>query len=235
MSKTALITGNSSGLGLGLTGALLEKGYRIYGCSRRGCPLQHERLHDIRFDMNDHAWLAGFLKGLVADADHLDLVVLNAGMLGDIRDLHATETQDAKQVMDVNLWNNKAVMDWLHGWGKPIGQIVMISSGAAVNGSRGWSGYALSKAALNMLAKLYSHEFPDTHISAVAPGLVGTEMMDYLCTEADADQYPALQRLKQANEQGDIPSPRQTAEQMLHHLETFREHPSGSFLDIRQL
>ncbi|MCP3870534.1 MAG: SDR family NAD(P)-dependent oxidoreductase [Gammaproteobacteria bacterium] len=46
-------------------------------------------------------------------------------------------------------------------------QIVMISSGAAVLGNQGWGGYAISKAALSMLARLYAHEFTQTHISLV--------------------------------------------------------------------
>ncbi|MCG8100758.1 MAG: alcohol dehydrogenase, partial [Candidatus Thiodiazotropha taylori] len=38
--RTAFITGNSSGLGLGISQVLLNQGYRVYGCSRRGCKLQ---------------------------------------------------------------------------------------------------------------------------------------------------------------------------------------------------
>ncbi|MFO7808660.1 hypothetical protein [Guyparkeria sp.] len=37
MSANGLITGNSSGLGLAFSHALLERYYRVYGCSRRGC------------------------------------------------------------------------------------------------------------------------------------------------------------------------------------------------------
>ncbi len=75
-------------------------------------------------------------------------------------------------------------MDWLLEWGRPVRQVIMVSSGATVLGNKGWGAYALSKAGLNMLARLYDHEFPDTHISALAPGLIDTAMMDYLCVEA---------------------------------------------------
>ena len=102
-------------------------------------------------------------------------------------------------------------MDWLRARfvdaGKPVAQIVMIFSGATVLGNRGWPGYGLSKAALNMLAKLYAHDFPDTHISALAPGIIDTAMMEHLCVEADAEAYPALKRLRDARGTPDMPTP----------------------------
>ena len=152
--KAAFITGNSSGIGLALTEEYLSRGYKVYGTSRRGCRLTHERLHDVRCDLADFETVAPVLNALLGDVRKLDLVVLNAGILGDIRELHDTPMEDIRHVMDVNLWANKAVMDWLHASGIRIRQIVFMSSGAAVNGNKGWSGYALSKAALNMMAQL---------------------------------------------------------------------------------
>jgi len=156
-------------------------------------------------------------------------------VLGRIELLHRLPLDEAKAVMEVNLWSNKTVMDWLHAWGRPVHQVVMISSGAAVLGNKGWGGYALSKAALNMLAKLYAHEFPDTHICALAPGIIDTAMMDHLCDEADADAFPALQRLRAARGTEVMPSPREAAHRILSVLPALREQPSGSFVDIRQL
>jgi len=46
-------------------------------------------------------------------------------------------------------------------------------------------GYALSKAALDVLAKLYAHEFTQTHITPLAPGIIDRAMMDHLCEEED--------------------------------------------------
>lgn len=74
----------------------------------------------------------------------------------------------------------------------------MISSGEPVSGNRAWGGYALSKAVMRMLVRLYAREFADTHISALAPGIIDTPMMDYVCEEADSDAFPALNRLRKA-------------------------------------
>ena len=225
--KTAFVTGTSSGLGRGLAEYLLSRGWSVYGCSRRGCDLPGIR--DAMIDLTDERAVASALNRLLADVGALDLVVLNAGILGGIGDLVETPLKDLKRVMEVNVWANKGIMDWLHDWGRPLDQVVMVSSGAAVLGNRGWSGYALSKAALNMLAKLYAHEFEHTHIAAVAPGIIDTAMMDYLCEEADADAFPALERLRQARGTERMPGPLAAAERLVSVLSELRRWPSGSF------
>lgn len=231
--KNALITGTSSGLGRGLAQVLLGQGWRVYGCSRRhgGLP----GLREEQIDLTAHGTVASRLERLLAGVTRLELVVLNAGMLGEIRDISETPLAELKQVMEVNLWANKTVLDWLHASHIPVDQILLVSSGAAVLGNRGWSGYALSKAALNMLARLYAHEFPDTHLSALAPGIIDTAMMDHLCGEADAGRYPALQRLRQARGTDAMPGPEAAAARVVSVLPALRERPSGSFVDIREI
>lgn len=231
--RHALITGTSSGLGRGLAARLLEAHWRVYGCSRR--PSELDGLQEVQIDLTDHAALPAMLGRLLGDAPGLDLVVLNAGALGEIRDISETPLDDLKQVMEVNVWANKTVLDWLHDWGRPVDQILMISSGAAVLGNRGWSGYALSKATLNMLAKLYAHEFPDAHITALAPGIIDTAMMGTLCERSDAARFPALERLRQARGTAAMPNPEEAASRILSVLPALRKHPSGSFVDIREI
>lgn len=229
----AFITGTSSGLGRALAGQLLQQEWRVYGCSRRGCDLPG--VHDARCDLTDHDALPGLLDRLLADVKALDLVLLNAGILGEIRDLTATPLAEVKQVMEINVWANKTIMDWLHAWGRPVRQVVMVSSGASILGNKGWGGYALSKATLNMLARLYAHEFPDTHITALAPGIIDTAMMDHLCEEADAGAFPALERLREARGTAAMPAPAPAAQRLLSVLPRLAEWPSGSFVDIREI
>jgi NAD(P)-dependent dehydrogenase (short-subunit alcohol dehydrogenase family) len=207
--KSAFITGTSSGLGLGLAQQLSALDWAVYGCSRRGCQLSG--VCNRICDLSDTETIPVVLQGLLADVTALDLVVLNAGILGKIEQLTQIPLADLKQVMQINVWANKVVMDWLHGWGRPIDQIIMVSSGAAVLGNKGWGGYALSKAALNMLARLYAHEFTATHITEQAPGIIDTPMMDYPCDEADVKAFPALERLKQARGTPAMPGPQEAA------------------------
>jgi len=231
---TAFVTGTSSGLGRGLAEALLAEGWAVYGCSRREAALPG--LVHARCDLTDHGRLPQVLEGLLGGLSGLDLVILNAGVLGRIGLLAEMPLEEAKAVMEVNLWANKSVMDWLHRWGRPVGQVIMISSGASRLGNKGWGAYSLSKAALNMLARLYAHEFPRTHISAVAPGIVDTPMMDHLCEEADAEAFPALQRLRAARGTEAMPGPAEAARRLLALRDRIRaDYPSGAFVDIREM
>ena len=233
--NSVFITGNSSGIGLALTHEYIERGFEVYGVSRRGCPLQDDALHDVQCDRADFETVPHTLQSLLGNTPSLNLVILNAGVLGDICELHATQMADIRRVMDINLWANKAVMDWLHDSDIRIRQIVFMSSGAAVNGNKGWSGYALSKAALNMMAQLYAHEFPDTHIAAFAPGLVHTRMQDDIRDHVDSARFPSTQVLKDAIGTGLMPEPREAGRLLADAFARLPAWPSGSFLDIRSM
>ncbi|MGC9457645.1 MAG: SDR family NAD(P)-dependent oxidoreductase, partial [Halothiobacillaceae bacterium] len=152
-----------------------------------------------------------------------------------IADMRDTALDDLKQVMEVNAWANKTLLDALFARDIPVGQVVGISSGAAVLGNRGWSGYALSKAALNMLLRLYARELPQTHFSALAPGLIDSRMMDYLCADPDPQRFPALDRIRAARGTERMPGPQEAAERVFAVLEKLRDFPSGEFIDIRQI
>lgn len=227
------ITGNSSGLGRGFSEYGLENGWQVFGCSRRGCDL--EGVHDVQCDLADFDSVAPALKQLLDGVKQLDLVILNAGILGEIKPMHETSLDELKQIMDINVWSNKVVLDWLLEAGIKVDQVVAISSGAAVLGNKGWSGYALSKASLNMLLRLYAHEFSGTHISAIAPGLNDSSMMDYLCVEPDPQEYPALARIREARGTEVMPKPRQAAEKVMGVVQELKQFESGSFVDIRQI
>jgi NAD(P)-dependent dehydrogenase (short-subunit alcohol dehydrogenase family) len=234
MTRRAFVTGASSGLGAGLARALRRQGWDVYGASRRASGI--DGVHDCLVDLTDYAQVPSALAALLGALPRLDLVVLNAGMLGRIRDLGETSLPALKQVMEINLWANKVVLDWLLAWERPVEQVVLISSGASVLGNRGWGGYALSKAALNMLTRLYAHEFETTHLTALAPGIVDTPMMDHLCDEADAERYPALQRLRAARGTAAMPTPDAAAARVLEVLPILRSaYPSGAFVDIREI
>ena len=177
------------------------------------------------------------LEALLTGVKCLDLAILNAGILGTIRDMSQTPLKDLRSIMDINVWANKLILDWMHGTGLRVEQIVLISSGAAVNGSRGWGGYALSKAALNMLTRLYAHELPDTHLCALAPGLIDTAMQDYLCdaSQVNGSHFPSVQKLRDARGTPSMPSPEQAARRIAAAIPELKAYASGEFVDIRTL
>ncbi|GAB4170070.1 MAG: SDR family NAD(P)-dependent oxidoreductase [Wenzhouxiangellaceae bacterium] len=229
------ITGNSSGLGLGLTRSLLKRDAIVWGLSRRGCPIRDEALRDRKVDIGNLAHLEHHLERLLSDCLRLDLVILNAGILGRIRPLSETDVHDVEHLMRVNVWANKVILDWLIERAIPVGQVIAISSGAAVNMHYGWGAYSISKAALNNLIRLYAHEMPETHLTALAPGLVDTPMQDYLCGEVDSEEFKSVQKLKEARGTERMPTPDQAAERIMGLLDWLREQPSGEFIDVRNI
>lgn len=233
------ITGNSSGLGLGLTEALMDRDAIVWGMSRSGCPLKSKHddvLRDRRQDIANLNTLEEGLDRLLSDCLRLDLVILNAGILGRIQEISQTDVHDLEHIMRINVWANKIILDWLIERQIPVEQVIAISSGAAVNMNYGWGGYSLSKAALNNLVQLYAPEMPDSHLTAFAPGLIDTGMQDYLCGEIDSEEFPSVQKLKEARGTEDMPKPREAADRILDLLETLKnDNESGAFVDIRSM
>ncbi len=232
-----LITGTSSGLGYGLTRYYLENGHTVFGLSRKMND-DLKNIGDFKFlsqDISSFREVETNLLSFLKEVKVLDLVILNAGILNDIKDLKETTVEEIRQVMDVNVWSNKVLIDALKKQVKEIKQIVAISSGAAVSGSRGWNAYSLSKAALNMLISLYSKEYTDTHFCALAPGLIDTKMQDYIFNLPEEKDFPAVVKLKKAKERGQMPIPAEAAKINAHAIEKARNYDSGSFLDVRHM
>jgi NAD(P)-dependent dehydrogenase (short-subunit alcohol dehydrogenase family) len=234
--ETILITGVSSGLGHGLAEIALQRGATVYGCSRRQpADLLAQGLHwtaiDLRDEPNGRALFRDFLPAKSA----WSAVFLNAGKLGTIRDLADCPTEDLRETMEINVWANHWILQTLFAHAASVRQVVAISSGASVSGSRGWNGYSISKAALNMLVRLYAGEQPDTHFTALAPGLVDSEMQDYLTSLPPDDRFPPLEILREAKGTPRMPDGPTAAARLLDLLPQLLSTPSGSYQDVRHL
>ncbi len=236
--NTVLVTGNSSGLGKAFTQQFLNNGATVYGCSRRGCDIDHANLHDAQLDLADLDSVEPELKQLLGGVEQLDLVVLNAGILGEIKPMKALTMSELKNLMDINVWSNKLALDWLLENGPRVKQVVVISSGAAVNGNKGWGAYSLSKATINMLTRLYAAEYANTHFIALAPGLVDTAMQDTLCDPEifDGNAFPSLQKLRAARGSNSMPTADVAAKMMIQLFPMLMaDWCSGEFVDVRKI
>ena len=237
MSKTVLITGNSSGLGHGLTTACLERGWEVYGMSRRGSNISAGKLHDVTCDLARSQDIVPALTSLLDGVERLDMVFLNAGVFGELRLLTETSRDQLDEVMEVNVWANKTILDWLLTGGPQPGKVIAISSGAAISAYPGWGPYSLSKVALNKLMALYANEYPRVHFISLAPGLVDTAMQEYLCNQDDEtnSSYPLLEKFRTARGTPAMPTPKTTAENIISALPELGKLDSGSYADIRTL
>jgi len=232
-----LITGASSGLGYGLAKYYLEKGHTVFGISR-SLNKELKAFGNYEFLVQDVSHFgeietnfASFLKGV----KKLDLVILNAGILSKIKDLSDTTLDEIEQVMDINVWANKIIIDTLFRQVKTISQVVAVSSGASVSGARGWNAYSLSKATLNMLVNLYAKEKTGTHFCALAPGLIQTKMQDYVYSVEEEEKFPVVKKLKNAFGTSQMPNPAEAAKIVAEGIEKASNFESGMYLDVRKM
>ena len=214
-----LITGISRGIGYGLVKHYLEEGYEVYGLGRSnpfGDEIKFYKIDLTAFEKIPHA-----IESL--EIDSLDLAILNAGILGEIKLLKNWSVKELNNIFDVNVWSNKVLIDEICEFTK---KIVVMSSGAAVNGNPGWGGYALSKCAVNMMVSIYSKEI-DSKIYALAPGVIDTDMVRKVIS-GDKSSFPSLSRVEETKvdlESGVL--------RIIKAIKRLDEFESGSFIDVR--
>ena len=229
--KNILITGVSSGLGFALVQAYLDNGDAVYAIGKR-IPKKFENNPHFFFfpyDLSNTFMLKSTIKEFVQNRS-FEIAILNAGVLGEIATLSQIETEEIKKVMDVNVWANKELIDTLMQY-SIVKQIVGISSGASINGSKGWGAYSLSKATLNMLLKVYAKEQHETHFSSLAPGIISTKMVEHIIEEVDEILFPSARTLKESH----IQTAKEAAQNLLHTFPKLFNYESGSFLDVRTM
>lgn len=177
---TALVTGANRGIGLALVQRLVARGASVIATCRQpsaaleGLGVRIESGVDLGSDA-DVAALAGRLG-----EGALDLLILNAGILHP-DELTQVDLADVRLQIEVNaiapLRVAKALRPRL-GRGAKIAAITSRMGSIADNGSGGYYGYRMSKAALNAMAMSLSR---DLRVAGVAvgilhPGFVKTDM-----------------------------------------------------------
>ncbi len=237
MIKDAIIiTGTSSGIGLGLTKYYLENGYKVIGLARRN-PLElssYNNYAHISIDITDPIAISIAFDKLLKEIVNIKLIVLNAGVLGSIDRMESISIKDSKNVLETNLWANKSIIDKLILSKTNLKQVIAISSGASKNGSAGWGPYSVSKAALNILINTYSKENTKIHFSSIAPGLVDTAMQEHISSLENNDNFESINRIQAAKGTSDMPLPSAIAKDLAIMFERiYTNEISGEFFDIR--
>ena len=229
MKKNILITGCSSGLGLALTNYYLQKGFKVYGISRNKPEIQNQNFIHISFDLSQISEIKTSLTNILKEIKNLELVFLNAGMLGKIKILQELSIEEMQEVYNLNVYANKELLDILMQI--DVKNIFIISSGASKTGYKGWGSYSLSKAGVNMLVNLYSNEMFNTKIIALAPGVIKTPMTDYIRFELDENIFTSAKKLNE----GLVQTAFETAIKIDAFVNRIDEFETGSYVDIRQI
>ena len=214
-----LITGINRGIGRGLVEEYKKRGYEIYGIGRSN------PFDDINFYRCDLRAIERIKEAIESFNTKFDLVILNAGILGEIKLMKEWSVKELEDIFLVNVWSNKVLIDFL----TPISKkIIAISSGAAVNGNSGWGGYSLSKCVLNMMINIYAKE-TDTKLYALAPGVIDTDMVRKIIS-GNRDKFESLNRV----DIGKIEL-KEGVKKIVEAIDKLDEYPSGSFVDVRDM
>lgn len=193
--KIAVVTGANRGLGFESSRQLARKGYKVIVTSRdrnKGQAatekLQAEGLDvvyhplDVRSDESSQK-LAEFIN---REFGYVDVLVNNAGICIDEKSGHNSvfdaTTDTLQQTIETNVYGPLRVTQALIPLMKKqnYGRIVNVSSGMAQLSymEGGYTGYRISKVALNALTRIFASELQGTNIlvNSVCPGWVKTDM-----------------------------------------------------------
>jgi NAD(P)-dependent dehydrogenase (short-subunit alcohol dehydrogenase family) len=183
-SKSAVVTGASSGIGLAIARRLLDEGWRVIGLSRRAPEWRAEGFEHRPVDVADRPALLKTLEGLAPDAVVHAAGVLKTGRLGDL------DPADAAAMWNLHVVAAEALAQALVPAMPDGGRIVLVGSRTA-SGSPGRSQYAATKAAIVAMARSWAAELAPRGITVnvVAPAATQTPM---LADPARASVQPKL-------------------------------------------
>jgi NAD(P)-dependent dehydrogenase (short-subunit alcohol dehydrogenase family) len=184
------ITGGSAGLGYALAEALLRRGMAVALCARREGKLREAvdalsaigPVDGMVGDVGDPRFRDVWLSQVVRRFGHLDALVNNASILGDVPMpfLRDTDIGNLRNVFEVNSFAPVMLLQQALPLlaARPKALCLSISSDAAIGGYPGWGVYGASKAALDLLTKTFANETALDHVAiyAVDPGDMRTEM-----------------------------------------------------------
>lgn len=240
----AIVTGHSRGLGAAIARNLMARGIPVLGIARKShtalaaayAPL----LTEVTLDLSDADalghWLAGdALNAFFANA-HRALLVNNAGVVLPVAPPGVQGAAAIARAVSLNVAAPLMLADAVVAASSHLAdrRILHISSGAARSAYAGWSVYCATKAALDHHARAVTEDaIPGVRISAVAPGVVDTDMQGEL-RASDPANFPALPRFEALKREGQLVSPEDCAERLIAHTlsDRFGQSPVA---DVREM
>ena len=185
MSRTALVTGGSRGIGAAISVALSNTGYQVaatYAGNDAAAAAFTEQtgIKTFKWNVADYDECAAGIAKVEAELGPVDILVNNAGITRDAP-FHKMTKEQWSQVIDTNLTGvfNMTHPVWPGMRERKFGRIITISS---INGQKGQFAqvnYAASKAGDLGITKSLAQEGARFGITAnaVCPGYIATDMV----------------------------------------------------------
>lgn len=202
--KTALVTGASRGIGRAIALALAKAGAHVLALARTVGGL--EELDDeikaaggsaslIPLDLSDPAAIERLGPALSTRFAKLDIFVANAGVLGELAPLPDIYDEIWTRTINLNVTANWRLIKTLDPLLRASGAARAVFLTSRVGGEEPrayWGVYAVSKAALEMLATTYALESKLTgiRVAILDPGAMRTKMREKAMPGEDPSTLP---------------------------------------------
>ena len=209
-NKNALITGAASGIGAQIAILLARQRYHtiITGKSLHSLEKTKKLIVEnggsctlVELDMNDFIGIDKLGLEIFKRWKKLDMLISNAAILGTLGPIHHQSSDEFIKVLNVNLISNhrliRSVEPLLKNSVQPV--VSFLSSSVANEARPFWGAYAISKASLQHMVKIWSMENQHNNlsISIVNPGKTNTKMRKQAMPGENSDE---LQTPKEAAE-----------------------------------
>jgi NAD(P)-dependent dehydrogenase (short-subunit alcohol dehydrogenase family) len=187
--RVALITGASRGIGRAVATRFAAEGAHVILIARTVGGL--EEVDDeikaaggeatlVPCDLTDFEAIDTLGPALLERFERLDVFVGNAGALGMMTPLSHYDAKVWHEVFDVNVHANWRLIRTL----EPLlrrseaGRAIVVTSGAASNPRAFWGAYAITKAAVETMAKVWASELEKSNVrvNILNPGATRTGM-----------------------------------------------------------
>ena len=185
MSRVAVVTGGTRGIGRAISESLKNAGYTVaanYAGNDAAAQAfsKESGIAAYKFDVGDYAACETAVKKISGDLGPIDILVNNAGITRDAT-IHRMTPQQWVEVIQTNLTSCfnmcRCVIDSMRE--RNFGRIVNIGSINGQAGQYGQVNYAAAKSGIHGFTKALAQEGASKGISvnAIAPGYIDTDMV----------------------------------------------------------
>lgn len=241
--KRVFISGVSTGIGFALANLYLEKGWTVFGISRRipEALLKNENFVFKTCDLQKleevHSLFDGEFSSIVREG--VSAAYLNAGISGNVP-LAASEfsVADVNRAFTVNTLANKILLDTLVASPNKPEVIVVSASIAGLRFRAGMLTYSMSKAALLAMCGVYAQENPDVFFAVIGMCNVNTKLSSGIVFSSKVSEFPAHLKLQERfRKPGYAVSPTRRAADVFEIVHNRRTQvlKSGEFVEIREI
>lgn len=185
MTRIALVTGGSRGIGAAISTALQGAGYTVVatyaGNDEKAAAFTAETgIPTYKWDVGDYDACAAGIAQVEAEVGPIDVLVNNAGITRDAP-FHKMSRQQWDEVMSTNLDGlfNMTHPLWPGMRARKFGRVINVSSINGQKGQFGQANYSAAKAGDIGFTKALAQEGARAGITvnAICPGYINTEMM----------------------------------------------------------